>query len=115
MDKRWISGLLVAITIALLGLVGIQVKWMRDTMALREAQFERTVDNALFAVCDRLEQLERMKDLTRHRAGRRLLKKLDAMRHTSAEQVVLENEEVLVPDSDDHWAAPAPAWTRTVL
>jgi len=107
-DKRWISGLLVAITIALLGLVGIQVKWMRDTMALREAQFERTVDNALFAVCDRLEQLERMKDLKRHRAGRRLLKKLDAMRHTSAEQVVLEDEEVMVADSEDHWAAPAP-------
>lgn len=106
MDKRWISGLLVAITIALLGLVGIQVKWMRDTVELREAQFERTVDNALFAVCDRLEQVERMKDLKRHRAGRRLLRKLDAMRHSSAEQVAMREEEVLMPDSEEHWAAP---------
>lgn len=80
MDKRWITGLLLAISIALLGLVGIQVKWMRDTMVLREAQFEHSVDNALFTVCDRMEQLEKMGHLKRHKAGRRLLVKLDAMR-----------------------------------
>jgi two-component system phosphate regulon sensor histidine kinase PhoR len=95
-DKRWIKALLVAISIALLGLVAIQVKWMRDTMALREAQFHRTVDNALFAVSDRLGQLEKMNDLKRHRAGRRLLRKVDAMRRATRHQVVVESEEYTV-------------------
>lgn len=111
MEKRWITGLLVAISIALLGLVGIQVKWMRDTMALREAQFEHSVDNALFAVCDRLEQLEKMGDLKRHKAGRRLLVKLDAMRRASADQVAQEEGEAptMMEAGEDSMTVPVEA------
>jgi len=98
-DKRWITGLLAAISIALLGLMAIQVKWMRDTMALREAQYQRTVDNALFAVCDRLEQLEKMHDLKRHKAGRRLLVKLDAMRRADNDERSVEEEVVIDLDT----------------
>lgn len=102
MDKRWITGLLVAISIALLGLVAIQVKWMRDTMVLREAQFQQSVDNALFAVCDRLEQLEKMGDLKRHKIGRRLLGRLDAMRHASAGRTsIKENDEAPASPEED--------------
>lgn len=99
MDKRWISGLIVAISMALLGLVAIQVKWMLDTKALREAQFERTVDNALFAVCDRLEQVEKMHDLKRHKAGRRLLGKLDAMRRSSMARSSADSPDLIALDT----------------
>ncbi|HMC97168.1 MAG TPA: histidine kinase dimerization/phospho-acceptor domain-containing protein, partial [Flavobacteriales bacterium] len=84
MDKRWITGLMAAISIALIGLVVIQVFWIRNTITLKETQFTQSVGNALYAVSDRLEQVEKMGDLKRHRAGRRLLRKLDAMRRASA-------------------------------
>ncbi|HRH68299.1 MAG TPA: HAMP domain-containing sensor histidine kinase [Flavobacteriales bacterium] len=111
MDKRWITGLLVAISVALLGLVGIQVKWMRDTMVLREAQFQHSVDNALFAVCDRLEQLEKMDDLKRHKAGRRLLVKLDDMRRASAHRPSIEEAGEVeateaIPEVEDSMVVP---------
>ena len=80
MEKNRITGLLVAITVALLGLMAIQVKWMRDGMRLREAQFERSMDHALFSVSDKLEQAEKWRDLKRHKAGRKLLRRLDALR-----------------------------------
>lgn len=90
MEKRRIKGLLVAISVALVGLVFIQVRWIRDTIALREAQFQRSVDNALFTVSDRLEQLEKMKDLKRQKAGRRLLHKLDALRRAHSEESMID-------------------------
>ena len=70
----------MAITVALLGLVAIQLYWMRGTMELREAQLQQGVENALYAVSDRLERLEKMQDLQRHEAGRRLLQRLDTLR-----------------------------------
>lgn len=112
MEKRWISGLLVAISIALLGLMAIQVKWMRDTMVLREAQFHRTVDNALYAVSDRLEQLEKMSDLKRHRAGRRLLRKVDQLRRASVrhgrQELAFEVDTVQVEVEEYRDAPPPP-------
>ena len=87
MEKHRITILLLAISVALIGLMGIQVKWMRDSMALREAQFDRTVDHVLFAVSDRMEQMEKLRDLQRHRTGRRLLRKLDAMRRAYDERM----------------------------
>ncbi len=96
MEKRWITGLLIAISVALVGLMAIQVKWMRDTVDLREVQFHRSVDNALFAVCDRLEQLERMQVLKEHAAGRKLLGKLDALRSMRAAQ-----EPEIAPEAEE--------------
>lgn len=80
MNKRWITGLLVAISLALVGLMAIQVQWMRNTLALKEAQFGQSVNNALYAVSDRLEHVERFQELQRHKAGRRLLLHLDTLR-----------------------------------
>lgn len=85
MEKRWIVGLLVAISIALAGLIAIQVKWMRSTLRLKEAQFEMSVNNALYAVSDRLEQLERFRELQRHEVGERLMLRLDTLRRANAE------------------------------
>jgi two-component system phosphate regulon sensor histidine kinase PhoR len=58
MDKRTITALVAAIIVALLGLVLIQLEWVRDTVALKDRQFSENVDNALVAVSDRLEHAE---------------------------------------------------------
>lgn len=82
MEKRWILGLFTAIGLALAGLIAVQVHWLRSTIALKDAQFSQGVDNALFAVSERLERVEKMADLGRHRAGRRLLSRLDTLRRS---------------------------------
>ncbi|MBX2971604.1 MAG: HAMP domain-containing histidine kinase [Flavobacteriales bacterium] len=123
MEKHRITALLVAISLALSGLIGIQVKWMRDSLALREAQFDRSVDHALFTVSDRLEQMEKMRDLRRHKAGRRLLRKLDAMRRTRDEKVGMRDDAMpvaaevepiadgtLQPDTQEHWMKEDTGW-----
>ena len=58
MEKRTITALMLAISVALLGLVLVQVKWVRDTLALKDLQFNENIDNALVAVSDRLERAD---------------------------------------------------------
>lgn len=73
-------GLIATIGMALIGLVGIQVHWIRSIVSAREAQLVQGVDNALFIVSDRLEQLERTQTLRNDPAGRKLLLRLDTLR-----------------------------------
>lgn len=63
MEKRTITWLIAAISVALLGLVLVQVKWVRDTLALKDAQFNESIDNALVAVSDRLERADARRSL----------------------------------------------------
>lgn len=79
-EKRWILGLFAAITLALAGLIGVQVHWLRSTITLKETEFKHGVDNALFAVSERLERVEKMGDLGRHKVGRELISRLDTLR-----------------------------------
>ncbi|MCC6840181.1 MAG: HAMP domain-containing histidine kinase [Flavobacteriales bacterium] len=58
MGRRTINRLIAAITVALLGLVLVQALWVRDILALKEAQFNESIDNALVAVGDRLTMAE---------------------------------------------------------
>jgi two-component system phosphate regulon sensor histidine kinase PhoR len=80
MEKRSITVMLVAIVVALAGLLVIQAAWMRETIRLREEQFEQNVVHALQRVSDRLEGIERMRELKGHRKGRRILARLDSLR-----------------------------------
>lgn len=63
MEKRTIVRLVVAISVALLGLVLIQAKWIRDTLVLKDAQFSESIDNALVVVGERLERAEAREQL----------------------------------------------------
>ncbi|MCB0786607.1 MAG: hypothetical protein KDC02_20665, partial [Flavobacteriales bacterium] len=63
MKDRALIGTMVAMSLALIGLVAIQVHWIRNSIALREAQFGQSLDQALVAVSDRLERLEKLEGL----------------------------------------------------
>jgi len=78
-DKRWSVLLLVALCAALVGLLSLQVVWFSRTIALRGSQYEQSVDNALFAVSDRLELQERIGRLRRHAGGQQLIHHLDSL------------------------------------
>lgn len=115
MAKRSIRLLLAAISIALIGLVAIQVVWINKTITLKEDQFARGVSNALFSVSERLEQMDRMRDLKRNRSGRRLLQELDSLRAVADEverEAELEElraqEEAGIPEEEAGYAHDAP-------
>lgn len=63
MEKRTITVLIAAISVALFGLVLVQLKWVRETLALKDAQFSEGIDNALIAVSDRLERADARRSL----------------------------------------------------
>jgi len=54
---RWIIGLM---TLALLGIISLQVYWIMHDIRLREQQFEQTVNQAMNAIVDRIETNEAM-------------------------------------------------------
>lgn len=64
--KRRIIYLLIAIaSIVMLGLITLQVYWVKNTIELRNAEFSQNVRNALEAVSERLEKqeaIERMRE-----------------------------------------------------
>lgn len=72
MNERSILGLALAITLALVGLVVIQVRWIRESMDLKDVQLGRSVDEALLAVGERLERRETMDRLRAHEGLQRL-------------------------------------------
>lgn len=78
MDRRLITGLVVAITVALAGLVLIQWRWVSGTIALKDAELSRSIDAALVAVSERLERVEAVEGIRGHEQGRRLLEGLNA-------------------------------------
>lgn len=89
MDKRTITWLITAISVALLGLVIVQLKWVHDTLVLKDAQFSEGIDNALVAVSDRLERAE-----ARH--------SLKALPNTGSHDAAKIDKGLVGPDSTAH-------------
>lgn len=94
MDRRLITVLTVAITLALGGLVFIQWRWISGTIALKDEQFSEAVDNALVTVSERLERFEAFQSLQGRLPGQRMLAYLDSLGRTGDERIVY-NDSVL--------------------
>jgi two-component system phosphate regulon sensor histidine kinase PhoR len=54
-------------TIALIGLMGIQIFWIQSASAIRENNFRRSVNEAMVKVVSRIEQLEKVKSAVNER------------------------------------------------
>ena len=108
MDRRLITVLTAAISVALAGLVFIQWRWIRSTIALKDQQFSENVDNALVAVSDRLEHFEAMSGFREHELGRDMLARMDSVAR-------LPEEDEATPMEDPPLVEPGGAmteWTR---
>lgn len=80
MNKGFITALVFLIGVALVGLVAIQIYWIQNSVALRDAQFRRSVKTAMAEfnhVLEREEAVERMK---KHDLGRKMLTELDSIK-----------------------------------
>ena len=58
MNKKIIILVIILISFALVGLVGIQLYWIRNALAVKEANFDRSVNEALTGVIYKLEKLD---------------------------------------------------------
>jgi len=63
MNRRIIIFTIIAMTIALVGLMGIQIYWIRSASSIREANFRRSVNEAMVKVVQKVERMERNKAL----------------------------------------------------
>ena len=58
MNKQVIVYIIIVVSLALTGLVGIQIYWIVNAMSVREAEFERNARDAISDVANKLERLE---------------------------------------------------------
>ncbi|MFZ4520836.1 MAG: sensor histidine kinase [Bacteroidales bacterium] len=63
MNRRIIIFTIIAMTIALVGLMGIQIYWIQSASAIKEANFRRSVNEAMVKVVQKVERMERSKAL----------------------------------------------------
>lgn len=63
--------------LALVGLVGIQFYWIGNAIELRQAQFEQSVNESLYATVQKLEKIEAIKGLREHKLGKLLFQDPD--------------------------------------
>ncbi len=62
---------------ALVGLVGIQFYWIGNAIELRQAQFETSVNESLYATVQKLEKIEAINGLKQHKLGKLLFEDPD--------------------------------------
>ena len=61
MNRRIIIFTIIVMTIALIGLMGIQIYWIKNASAVKEATFQRTITEVLTRVVNKIEKLEKRK------------------------------------------------------
>ncbi len=86
MKKSFITILIVLISISLVGLVTIQIYWIRNSIVLRDAQFRRNVKVALSEVNGILERQEKMARIKQHDMGK-LIFEYDSVRASKLPQI----------------------------
>lgn len=67
MNRRFIILTIIAITIALTGLMGIQIYWIRNASSVKEANFRRSVNEAITKVVSKIELFEKRRSIEKSR------------------------------------------------
>jgi two-component system, OmpR family, phosphate regulon sensor histidine kinase PhoR len=63
MNRKIIVFTIIIMTFALVGLMGVQIYWIRNASSVKEANFKRSVNVAMFNVINKMERLEKQKAL----------------------------------------------------
>jgi two-component system, OmpR family, phosphate regulon sensor histidine kinase PhoR len=83
MNKRVVYTVIFIMTVAMLVLSAVQLYWIRNALALKEANFDRGVNEAMTNVIYKLEKyevVERIRDkMYKHKQGARLLNTIDSI------------------------------------
>ncbi|MEM9052373.1 MAG: HAMP domain-containing sensor histidine kinase [Bacteroidota bacterium] len=79
MKKSYIPVLIILISFSLIGLVAIQIYWIQNSVALRDTQFRRNVQNALAEVNNALEREEAHERMRRSDIGKKIRAQIDSI------------------------------------
>jgi two-component system, OmpR family, phosphate regulon sensor histidine kinase PhoR len=80
MKKQYILIIIFIISISLIGLVGIQLYWIKNAILVKEANFDRSVNEALTNVVYKLEKIEITKQiLTFNKQSEKFLNTIDSL------------------------------------
>jgi two-component system phosphate regulon sensor histidine kinase PhoR len=79
MKARFIPFLIGTISVALIGLIVIQIYWINNAVELKEAQFRQNVREAMIRVAERLERQEALDALKRNEDNDEIFFKLDSL------------------------------------
>ena len=103
MKKKFIILVIAAITISLLGLIGIQLYWINNAVAVKEVNFDRGVSEAVGRAVHKFNQLElTRKMLLQREKGQQmneLFHILDSLNHQYYQQMVLQQSQYNYQDS----------------
>lgn len=69
MRKTILKFTVIAMVLALLGLIGIQFYWIGNAVELREEQFKQTINTMMYDLVQRLEKREAIEGFRRHPMG----------------------------------------------
>jgi two-component system phosphate regulon sensor histidine kinase PhoR len=73
MKKQIINVLIVVISVALIGLIGMQLYWIDNAISLKEDEFEKNVNTALYNVVNTLERRELVEKIKSSRRRSQLM------------------------------------------
>ncbi|MCF8228326.1 MAG: HAMP domain-containing histidine kinase [Bacteroidales bacterium] len=88
MRKNTVIFVIILLTVALIGLMVIQVYWIRNAVTVKEANFVRTVNEALSGVVQKLEKMEMSYQLNKRmdrKTDMSILQKIDSVNQNLAE------------------------------
>jgi signal transduction histidine kinase len=84
MNKRLLYILIAGICISLLGIIAVQFFWIRNAFQVKEAQFDRSVNDALGSAVNKLETKENMHFISRNFEGDSIMSILQAFTRDSS-------------------------------
>ncbi|MEI6695050.1 MAG: HAMP domain-containing sensor histidine kinase [Bacteroidota bacterium] len=79
MNKKNIIFIIILMTFALIGLVGLQLYWIKNAIAVEEANFRRSVDEAISIVITKLEKKEITSQLNKYKERTILINTIDSL------------------------------------
>ncbi len=79
MNKKNIIFIIILMTFALIGLVGLQLYWIKNAITVEEANFRRSVDEAISVVITKLEKKEITSQLNKYKERTILINTIDSL------------------------------------
>ncbi len=79
MTRRLIFTIIILMSTALIGLMIIQIYWIKSAHYAREASFKRSVDEAMSAIVSKIEKLEAVQRLRTYKESASLYRKADSL------------------------------------
>ncbi|NVN96455.1 MAG: HAMP domain-containing histidine kinase [Bacteroidetes bacterium] len=95
MNKKNIIIIVILMTFALIGLVGLQLYWIKNAITVEEANFHRSVDEAISVVITKLEKKEITSQLNKYKERTLLINTIDSL------NVLLYKEQQKYPGIDE--------------